>query len=65
MTYTLGTPRFAASAQTTSVPAGGHVKLGVQAVPGGDVASPSQTGLLLMFRDAKPRKEAAAVSIRP
>jgi subtilisin family serine protease len=65
MTYTPATPRFTASAQTTSVPAGGHAQLAVQVVPGGDVASPSQTGLLLMFRDGKPMKEAAAVDIRP
>ena len=65
MTHTPGTPRFSASAQTTSVPAGGHGELTVQAVPGGDVASPSQTGLLLLFRDAKQGKEAAAVSIKP
>ena len=65
MTHTPGTPRFAASAQTTSVPAGGHTTLTVQAVPGGDIASPSQPGLLLMFRDAKPRREATAVNITP
>jgi len=32
-------------------------------VPGGDVASPSQTGLLLMYRDARPKKEAAVVKV--
>ena len=65
MTYTPDTPRFVASAQTTSVPVGGNGQLAVQAVPGGDFASPSQTGILLMYRDAKPMKEAAAVDIRP
>jgi hypothetical protein len=64
MTYTPSTPRFATSALTTSVPVRGHASLNVQAVPGGDTASPSQTGLLLLFRDAEPREEAATLTIR-
>jgi hypothetical protein len=34
-------------------------------VAGGDFASPSQQGLLLLMRDARPGKEAAAVTVRP
>ena len=32
-------------------------------VAGGDVASPSQTGILLLYRDAKPGREADAVRV--
>ena len=51
MTYTPSTPKFVA----TGVPAGGvpaksSVNIGTAAVAGGDVASPSQLGLLLMHR---------------
>ncbi len=60
MTYTLDTPKFVPSAYTATVPAGGSTTLTVQAVPGGDLKSPSQSGLLLMYRDAegKDRKDA-------
>lgn len=53
MSYTLGTPKFAPSTFASSVPASGSATLGVSSVPGGDLASPSQTGLLLMYRDAE------------
>jgi subtilisin family serine protease len=51
MTYTPTTPRFVA----TDLPAAGvaprsAVRIGTAAVAGGDVASPSQLGLLLMYR---------------
>ena len=53
MTYTLGTPRFTGSGiPATGVPKGGSSTLTVQSVAGGATASPSQTGLLLMYRDA-------------
>src|SRR5262245_38657391 len=49
MTYTPSTPRFAASGiPVTGVPVGGSSTLNIQAVAGGDAASPSQTGILLM-----------------
>jgi hypothetical protein len=63
MTYTAATPRFTAAPQLT-VPVGGTQALAVSEVPGGDAASPSQRGLLLLFRDARPNKEAAALKIR-
>jgi len=54
VTYTLGTPRFFGSGiPAAGVPAGGSSTLTINSVPGGDVASPSQTGLLLMYRDGK------------
>jgi len=57
MTYTLGTPRFVGSGVPASgVPAGGSSTLTVQSVAGGDTASPSQTGLLLMYRDARRKQ---------
>src|SRR5262249_47024008 len=61
MTYTPDTPRFVGSGiLPTGVPAGGTSSLTIQAVSGGATASPSQTGLLLLYRDAAPGKEADA-----
>jgi len=66
MTYTAGTPRYVGSGvPATGVPAGGSSTLTIQAVPGGDVASPSQTGLLLMYRDARTQREADAITVTP
>jgi hypothetical protein len=53
MTYTLGTPKFTGTGLPAAVPAGGAATLNVASVPGGAAASPSQIGLLLMYRDAK------------
>lgn len=71
MTYTLDTPRFVPSASAPVVPAGGAVTLGVAAVTGGELKSPSQSGLLLMYRDAEGKKrkdstkeEAQAVEVK-
>jgi subtilisin family serine protease len=64
MTYTLGTPRFFGTGIPGSgVPAGGGSTLTINAVPGGDVASPSQTGLLLMLRDSKSQQEASQIRV--
>ena len=58
------TPRFVASGVPQSgVPAGGNSTLTIQSVPGGDVASPSQTGILLMYRDGKEKQEADAIKV--
>ena len=66
MTYTAGTPRYIGSGiPPTGVPAGGSSSLMIQAVPGGNTASPSQTGLLLMYRDARTQREADAISVTP
>lgn len=63
-TYTLGTPRFVGSGiPGTGVPAGGSSTLTINAVPGGDVASPSQTGLLLMLRDSRTEQEASSIVV--
>ena len=64
MTYTLGTPRFFGSGvPATGVPAGGSSTLTINAIPGGDVASPSQRGLLLMLRDSKTEQEASSILV--
>lgn len=66
MTYTVGTPKFTASGVPASgVPAGGSSTLSISAVPGGAMASPSQTGLLLMYRDGKLKQEAATITVTP
>jgi subtilisin family serine protease len=73
MTYTLGSPRFFGSGiPATGVPAGGSSTLTVDSIPGGDAASPSQTGLLLLYRDAKStgnpalsEGEADAITVTP
>ena len=56
MTFTLDTPRFAPSADVGAVPVGSEVSVGVASVPGGDLKSPSQRGLLLMYRDAEGKE---------
>jgi len=66
MTYTAGTPRYVGSGVPASgVPAGGSSTLSIAAVPGGDVASPSQTGLLKMYRDSRTQREADAIQVTP
>ena len=71
MTFTGGTPRFASPTFFDTVPASGEFNVDITAVPGGDVTSPSQTGLLIMYRNAegKSRKdvgkeEAQAVEVK-
>jgi hypothetical protein len=44
---------------------GGGATLAIASGPAGAVASPSQTGLLLMYRDAKPGAEADPITITP
>jgi hypothetical protein len=63
MHYTLGSPRFAAG--DVSVPVNGLLNLGVIRNPAGDAASPSQTGILLMHRNARTGLEADAITIQP
>ena len=52
MTYTLGSPRFLGTGLPPAIPANGEAELQITANPGGEEASPSQTGFLLMYRDA-------------
>jgi minor extracellular serine protease Vpr len=68
MTFTLGKPRFATDGGTgfasLIVPIGASGPLPVTKVAGGDAASPSQSGILLRYRDAKGI-EADAVTVTP
>jgi minor extracellular serine protease Vpr len=64
MTFTPSRPRWAASVPTLDVPARGSDALGVTAVSGGAQASPSQTGLLLLYRNSGPPLEAQLVTVR-
>jgi minor extracellular serine protease Vpr len=64
MTFTLSKPKFRVDgAITQTVNAGRPVLLRTQAVQGGDVASPSQTGLLLLHR-GNEGQESAQVTLR-
>jgi hypothetical protein len=66
MTYTAGTPRYQGSGVPASgVPAGGSSTLTINAAPGGATASPSESGLLLMYRDARTQRQADAISVSP
>ena len=66
MTYTPSKPRFiGAGVPSSGVPAGGKSVLGIGLLAGGESASPSQSGLLLMYRDAKPGREADAIRVLP
>lgn len=69
MTFTLSTPRFATDGGTGLasfiVPIGASGSIPVRQVPGGDAASPSQSGILFMYRDAKPGFEADVVTVTP
>lgn len=65
MTFTLATPRFTGSGvPATGVPVGGSSTLTIGVVDGGGAASPSQKGLLLLYRDAA-RREAQTIRLAP
>jgi len=65
MTYTAGQPKFVGfGLPATGVPAGGSSLLGIQSVVHGGTASPSQSGILLMYRDGRPGSEADTIRIR-
>jgi hypothetical protein len=63
MTYTLDAPRFTAS--DGSVPAAGAMDLRIGRNPAAGAASPSQTGILLMYRDARKGREADPITVLP
>jgi hypothetical protein len=54
-------PHLFDAGDTFVVPVGAKGGLNVSAVPGGAAASPSQTGLLLLYRDSKPKAEAEVI----
>jgi hypothetical protein len=65
MTITLDHPRFVAGGVPASVAVGASSDITVSETPGGAAASPSQTGLLLMYRDAQSKLEASAITVLP
>lgn len=65
MTHTLATPKYSANAASFATPINGAAALTVDAVAGGDVASPSQSGLLLMHGNARTGRESDLVSVTP
>ncbi len=63
MTYQLSAPKFSAALETFGVPVGSSGPVTVTAPAGGAAASPSQSGLLLMWRDGLPGREASVVNV--
>ena len=64
MVFTPGSPKFVGGGvPATGVPAGGASLLSIARLPGGEAASPSQTGLLLMYRDGKNGREADSIGV--
>jgi subtilisin family serine protease len=63
MVYVPGLPKYLPSDFAPVVPANSTIPLGVFEVPGGEVST-SQTGLLLLYRDAKAKAEADAVKVK-
>ncbi|MBL8057718.1 MAG: S8 family serine peptidase [Anaerolineales bacterium] len=63
-TYTLGKPKFAVDNFFPTVPANGTANLAVTKPAGGAAASPSQIGLLLMYRQAPIERESNVVVLK-
>lgn len=64
MVFTPGVPKFFGSGlPQNGIPARRSAQLTVSKVAGGDTASPSQTGMLLLYRDAAPGHEADTVNV--
>jgi subtilisin family serine protease len=63
MTYQLSAPRFTASSSAFGLPANASGSISVGSSPAGATASPSQSGLLLMWRDGMPGREASVVTV--
>ena len=64
MEFTAGTPRFQVGEATLTVRSGGQAEIAVAPVEGGRQASPSQRGLLLLYRDGLLKKEAETIRVR-
>jgi minor extracellular serine protease Vpr len=64
MVYTPGWPRFFGELGVSPVPVNGTTPLTVSEINGGAAASPSQSGLLLLYRDAQPGKESSLITVK-
>jgi minor extracellular serine protease Vpr len=65
MKFTPATPKFTTAIDTGTVAAFRGGSITVDDVPNGDKASPSQSGLLLMYRDARTEAETVTVTVKP
>ena len=65
MAYNPYLPKYDTDDYFPVVPPGGSATVTVAAVPGGAAASPSQTGLLFLYRDVKTSRQADVVNISP
>lgn len=65
MSFTPGLPKFDVTTGLLTVPARSTAQVDVISVPGGDVASPSQTGLLYIYPQANVGLEADAILVKP
>jgi subtilisin family serine protease len=64
MTYTLNAPIFSVQGGNSfALPAGTQTELKVLTAPEATTASPSQTGLLLLYRDARAGREADVIPL--
>jgi hypothetical protein len=64
-TYTAAVPKYDVNDPYPVVPANDLFRLRVKQVPGGDLASPSQIGLLLMYRQAQIGLESDVILTQP
>ena len=63
--YTPASPKYTATLSPNPVPINGTSTLTINAVPGGEVASPSQSGILLNFRHGRTKLESQAIKVSP
>lgn len=62
-TVTLSLPKYSVSVASGSVASGGTGSIDVTATPGGDVASPTQLGVLALYRSVKAKDSATAIIV--
>lgn len=64
MTFTGAKPKYAADAAEFVVPANKTLNVKITSVPGGEAASPSQIGFLLLYRDVNSLIESQEVFVK-
>jgi minor extracellular serine protease Vpr len=65
MVFTPATPKFTTAIDTGTVAPFNSGLISVDDVAAGDTASPSQSGLLLLYRDARVEAETVSVKVKP